>query len=692
MPFAPFLIACFLILTGGPVWSLNPISNSSEMQPIPAAPVKVSFTFPEPQLPSWGHQNIHQIECSGMQGCTNMSENVIHVSTAAELEIVLENATGGETILLAAGDYGALTLGRRGIKTSDFASTVTIQSEDPTNQAVFSSLRMDGAKNVAFADLEFKLTYAPDEKIGQMLGYVTDSHDITFTRTSFIGDNAVSDDPAEDGYPAGFGLRVRESSNIIIEDSEFSGLWKAVAFAKSQDVVLRNSDIHDFRSDGINVVDSQRVLIENNYVHDVRRSYDSGDHSDMFQMFSTTKDASVVSSDITLRDNIFDIGEGGWSQTIFMPNVPVSKYGGGEEFYYKNIVIENNIIINDHVSGIRIGETDGLIITNNTVLQRQDANALDGKSSVPPRIQVDDASRDVTITDNVTPHIAGYDGQADWTVTGNFNLESKDYEKNFTAPVTEGATALEILPGSALEHSGAGASMTGSIEDPSPADPVIEEGQLTPYDLERILGDSFDFGAATKVYDLDMIDLATAAASLRGASELVPGMTEGDMAIRLIDDGYFDMGRITGLEDSQQIGFRLDFTMEDTGGRRMLVSDLKRFQVEQVKDRLKFNVALEDGSMQRQFSDRLDDLRDGAGLAHELIVAVNGETDILRAYLNGNLVYESTEADLDLVGQGKQWGWDLGTQFTSNAETDLRIDAFQLFDGSMADSGDTLLT
>jgi hypothetical protein len=56
--------------------------------------------------------------------------SIINVSSAAGLMSALTNARGGETIVLASGNYGDLNLSSR-----TFASAVTIKSADPGDPA-----------------------------------------------------------------------------------------------------------------------------------------------------------------------------------------------------------------------------------------------------------------------------------------------------------------------------------------------------------------------------------------------------------------------------------------------------------------------------------------------------------------------------------------------------------------------------
>jgi hypothetical protein len=85
-----------------------------------------------------------------------MPAKIIHVSTAAELQSALAGATGGETILLAAGDYGKLQLTDGKTKfdvTHSAEAPVTIRSADADNPAVFTGLDLRNTSGFTFENL-----------------------------------------------------------------------------------------------------------------------------------------------------------------------------------------------------------------------------------------------------------------------------------------------------------------------------------------------------------------------------------------------------------------------------------------------------------------------------------------------------------------------------------------------------------
>ena len=79
-----------------------------------------------------------------------MSSVTVNVASAAELKAALANASGGETIVLAPGDYGALSFKHQ------LPSEVTITSADADHPAVFERVSLNGASNLTFDHVVFQ--------------------------------------------------------------------------------------------------------------------------------------------------------------------------------------------------------------------------------------------------------------------------------------------------------------------------------------------------------------------------------------------------------------------------------------------------------------------------------------------------------------------------------------------------------
>ena len=59
-----------------------------------------------------------------------------------------------------------------------------------------------------------------------------------------------------------------------------------------------------------------------------------------------TSGTTSPSTNIVIRGNILDSGDGGWTQSIFMRNEMVDTGGAGDAMFYQNILIEDNVIYN----------------------------------------------------------------------------------------------------------------------------------------------------------------------------------------------------------------------------------------------------------------------------------------------------------------------------------------------------------
>lgn len=390
----------------------------------------------------------------------------ITVSTQAELLSALKAATGGETILMKGGSYGDLTLIDKSTFDLTFPSTVTLKAADATNPPVVTGLDMRNASHLSFDGLTFDYTANPGAALWNIPFRVSGGNDISFNGCTFDGDLASGRTDIDNGFPTGQGLGLGGITNVTVNNCEFFNFYKALAVGNCDNTVVTNNDIHDIRMDGMTFSNDQGVLIENNTIHNFNTSKLSGDHADMIQFWTTN--GYRPSTDIIIRGNTLDIGDGGFTQSIFMRNELVQSGAAGEEMYYQNVLIENNVIINGHLHGITVGETNGLTIVNNTVLHA-DGNAPDGLDSTVeiPRINVSSDAINVTITNNATSDITGYTGQADWTVRMNAFLQDQDsnspgwYDDIFATSSlsTEGGLHhLIALPGTMLTTLFAGAT------------------------------------------------------------------------------------------------------------------------------------------------------------------------------------------------------------------------------------------
>ncbi|WP_420587362.1 right-handed parallel beta-helix repeat-containing protein [Ruegeria sp.] len=380
-----------------------------------------------------------------------MSTTII-VTSKAELDQALSQAQGGETILLQAGDYGRLNIN------TQYASNVTIKSADPNAPAEISELRVNGASNVTFEDVTFDYTFNGEPQSYRPF-QIQNSSNITIKNSTFDGDLASGVSSTADGYGTGYGLYIRGSSSVTVDNNEFYNWRIGIASGISQDVAITGNNIHSIRADGIFIDANKGILIEGNYLHDFNRSLNSGDHADFIQ-FSKINGPS---SDITIRENVIDMGSGDYAQAIFLGNAGTDP--NDPNLFYTNVLIEDNMIYNAHTHGISLGSAQDVNISNNTVLAVP--GLLTGGVSIPA-IRVGGTSQNVTIDHNVTSDIIGYSGQSSWNLTGNVYVQNTNpsgpnyYGDLFIFHATgaqDGYNQFGVQPGSIIDTTGAGSDL-----------------------------------------------------------------------------------------------------------------------------------------------------------------------------------------------------------------------------------------
>lgn len=352
---------------------------------------------------------------------------IVRVSSVSELTAALAGSSKGLHIELAAGEYGTLSL--RDLRAPANAPLV-LRSQNPARPARLTGLQLKDAKNVVFEDLIFDYQFKADDARHLRPFRIRNSTNITIRNVVFDGDLAKGVSPADDGYGYAVGLGVNDSQGVRLENNQFFNFHRGMTIYYSSEVTIAGNDIYAMRSDGINFAQVSKVRIEGNHIHDFATSSKSGDHADMIQFW--TKRTKAPSRDIVIRNNVLNSGQGQYTQSIFMRNEEVDQGRAGRAMFYRNITIENNVIINAHLHGITVGETDGLAIRNNTVVRNPASQG--GSKNLDlwtPKILVAQTARNVEIVRNVTSAIDGAKNQADWRIANNVLVQDRSRRNPF---------------------------------------------------------------------------------------------------------------------------------------------------------------------------------------------------------------------------------------------------------------------
>lgn len=345
------------------------------------------------------------------------------------------------TLQLAPGTYGKAVI--RGIR-----SPLRLVAADPGARPRLSGLDLRDSNAVSIEGLVFDyVAAAAGEPVWTAPFRVSRSQNISFRNVLFDGDDARGAGPADEGFPAGKALLVQDTRGLAVTDSEVRGFFVGLTLLRSQHITIAGNNIHSLRKDGVNVAQVSDLVFENNVVHSFRRAPNAGDHADMFQLWSRRTDAPAER--VTIRNNIFNSGQGLWTQTIFMRNDRVDKGEAGEELFYRNIRIENNVIINAHRHGIYVGEADGVVIRNNTVIRNMrsgEAHFSDNLAS--PRILVAERSRNVVVERNAAYAFPEPRGDS-WQISDNVAIQANGrlapgyYDRVFSNALTGDPLDLE---------------------------------------------------------------------------------------------------------------------------------------------------------------------------------------------------------------------------------------------------------
>jgi Right handed beta helix region len=569
------------------------------------------------------------------------------VSTSAQLTMALSQASGGDKILLAAGNYGQLEI------TGNYDSPLTIASANPGNPASFSTMSINGAENVTVDSVVFNYDFKESDIPTYKPFEVVNSSKVVIQNSVFEGDMASGQGTIFDGHGTGIGLSVRSSSGVEVEKNEFKSWGTALQVNESQNVQVQGNNIHDIRKDGMNFVEVQGVVIENNYIHDFKGLPDAIDHRDMIQFWTTG--TNNPSTDIIIRKNVLDIGNGSHTQSIFMRNEVVDKGQAGQGMFYQNVLIENNVIINHHLHGITVGETAGLVIQNNTlVAAKPDASESttqwllekygSGAGILVPRINVTDDSQGVGIKTN-TFYGADFftgdrvDSGSGASVTGNVSYPTNSGPKPGT--VYDGAGGGTDGGGTGGGGTGGGGTGGGGTGGGLPV-------------LDDYVANFVSFVGTT---------------ALKGNAIVKNGVAQLDGK-----GDYVNLGRLPTLDNTDELSFSIDFSRDvANGGEARLVWNHQKLGLVLKGDGLFVKVAGEDGKF-KLFSS--GDLGLNDTNKHSISVIVDSATDRLQVIVDGDIAIDRSDVDLDLGGTtGREW-WLGGAKWRTGL--DGQISDFQL--------------
>ncbi|MCK0168695.1 right-handed parallel beta-helix repeat-containing protein [Jannaschia sp. S6380] len=573
------------------------------------------------------------------------------------LATVLERAGPGDTVLLAPGDYPPLRLGRGGSPTAPLA----LRAADRAARPVFPALQITETGHLVLDGLSFKLR--PIGAGDRRSFVIRDARDIRLGDLTFDGTRDAEG-------PWGLGLGVHDTIGLRLRDSTFRGFAQGVVITRSSDVTVTGNLVHGMRSDGMNFAQVSDVRIEDNVIRDFDRTTGIGDHADMIQFW--TRNTDRPSTGIVIRGNLLNSGTGLFTQSIFMRNEAVDSHSAGADMFYRDVVIEENLILNAHLHGISIGATEGLTIRNNTVARNA---ASSGKRDDPglwtPRIRVDDRSRDVLVLGNVAHAVPDPAFHGDWTVAGNLLIQDRvpgqadHYDRVFHA--------VSPLRPALAEHFVARAG--GPLDGATVGAPMLRAlGAALP----QVAPDLPEAPTAGMRGRIRLDPEAQALVADGGAGRPLQRLEIGGPAILVgdaLDPVVLPREMTAPLFDARAFEITLHLTPRD--GYRSHGEVLRLHQAMRVwltgRGAVEVELLLEGGGATRLRTRPTRILRDGSG---EITISYRGPAGMLTVREGDEVIGE--RAATGILPPRGSWGLSFGNPFGTKESFEGSIDAFEL--------------
>lgn len=377
-------------------------------------------------------------------------------SVPLDLTAVLSTAKDGSVIEIPAGNYSWLGLTDRSFSVE---RPLILRPADPARPPRFARMDLRRVGNVIVEGLVFDYAYSPGDVDLHYPFNVFQSHGVTLRGNLFEGD------PGADGYGTGVGFQIRDNTEITFDNNEVRGFQRGIIVSYTRGLRVTDNDFHSMRSDGMNFAQVNDVVIEGNLIHDFAQNPMAGDHPDMIQFW--TAGTTQPSTGIVIRDNWLLAGGGGWTQSIFMRNELVDTKQSGDELFYRDILIEGNLIVNAHLHGITVGETDGLTIRNNTLVRNPAAEGSDNNPALwTPVIRLREGSRNVSVLRNVTGGLQlPVPVPPDWRVSDNLVVQDRSrlqpafYGTVFAGHDPADPASFRPKPGGPLDGTGIGSPL-----------------------------------------------------------------------------------------------------------------------------------------------------------------------------------------------------------------------------------------
>ncbi|MCB6179840.1 right-handed parallel beta-helix repeat-containing protein [Rhodobacter sp. Har01] len=328
----------------------------------------------------------------------------LHAEDAQALGSALSEASAGDVILLAPGDYGAVEL--RGQR---FDPPITIRSARPGG-AVFDSLSVSGSDGLRFVAIH--VSHPGNGAARSRVVEIEDSNRIEIVEAEVNG-------RVDDVFDGHFGIYIQGGEGLRLVGIRVHDVKHGIAVFGARDVTVAENRMEDIGEDSFKFAGVDGVLVENNTGPE-RMFPAEGAHEDFMQF------QGGPSRRVTIRGNVFLPQNSPYAQGIF-----VAGDGG-----HADILIEENIIATAMLRGISVNEGSRITIRRNTVV------GLPSKRGTIAGVVAPDGA---TVEENIWSGKRGQQIGSNIVVQGTDPAEAYHYDAIFRNALRQPAPRLADL-------------------------------------------------------------------------------------------------------------------------------------------------------------------------------------------------------------------------------------------------------
>lgn len=281
-------------------------------------------------------------------------------ATPKTLEARIAVARPGETVLLAGGDYGALSIGRR-----RFAAPGVVIAAAPGANAVFSSIEINETEGVTIKGVDVDVATAGNGV------YVGNSSRITLAGLKIHAPSDASPNA----------IMLRYAHDVIVEDCDIRSVGFGVAFLNGDHIKILRNTFTDLQVDAIRGASSYVEVVGNRASSFHPRN---GDHPDFIQFWGDRETGPSKAN--VIKGNVYERGDGDVVQGIFLED-------------NDDVVISGNAMAGTMYNAISLSRVHRALIEDNFV---------QGYDDMGTRIITRGWSSDVTVRNNVSQSIVNY--------------------------------------------------------------------------------------------------------------------------------------------------------------------------------------------------------------------------------------------------------------------------------------------